>query len=150
MDKKTQIVLVLGLAITILLLFFNIYLAGIVVILVITIVISLLIMQDSTFHPVLDAELSEDAKSIVLKNSGNSPAINIHVALVPLNTEYDVPFLAVDGTHSFPFDAMIQNVKVVITYENEEKVVFSKTCSLSALGNEYEPFRPMIPLFKWK
>ena len=150
MDKKSQIVLVLGLAITILLLFFNIYLAGIVVILVITIVMSLLIMQDSTLHPDLDAEMAQDAKSIILKNSGNSPALNIHVALVPLNTEYDVPSLAVDETHSYPFDAMIQNVKVVITYENEEKVVFSKSYALSALGNEYEPFRPMIPLFKWK
>jgi hypothetical protein len=150
MDKKTQIVLFSGVAITIILFLINIYLAGIVFILVVTIVMSMLIMQDSISHPDLDAELSDDAKSIILKNSGNATALNIHVALVPMNTEYDLPTLAVDATHSYPFDAMIQNVKAVITYENEEKVVFSKSYSLSALGNEYEPFKPMIPLFKWK
>ncbi|MFA6225607.1 MAG: hypothetical protein WC620_05360 [Methanoregula sp.] len=150
MDKKSQIVLVLGLAITIILLLFNIYLAGIVFILVITVVMSLLIMQDSAFHPELDVQLAEDAKSIIVKNTGNSAAVNIHVALVPMNTDYDVPSLAVDESHSYPFDAMIQNVKVVITFENEEKVVFSKSYALSALGNEYEPFKPMVPLFKWK
>ncbi len=150
MDKKTQIILVLGLAITILLLFFNIYLAGIVFILVVTVLMSLLIMQDSAFHPDLDAQLSDDAKSIILKNSGNSTALNIHVALVPINTEYDVLSLAVDATHSYQFEEMIQNVKAVVTYENEEKVGFSKSFALSALGDQYEPFRPMIPLFKWK
>jgi hypothetical protein len=150
MDKKSQIVLVLGLAITILLFFINIYLAGIVFILVITVIMSMLIMQDSVSHPDLDAQLSDDAKSIIVKNSGNSPALNVHVALVPMNIEYDVPTLAVDESHSYPFSTMIQNVKAVITYENEEKNVFSRSCSLSALGNEYEPFKPMLPLFNWK
>ncbi|MDO9326391.1 MAG: hypothetical protein Q7T80_15685 [Methanoregula sp.] len=150
MDKKTQIVLVLGLTITIILLLFNIYLAGIVFILVVTVVMSMLIMQDSALHPDLDAQLSDDAKSMILKNTGNSTAVHIHVALVPINTEYDVSSLAVDETHSYPFDAMIQNVKAVVSYENEEKVVFSKSFALSALGDQYEPFKPMIPLFKWK
>ena len=110
----------------------------------------MLIMQDIVSHPDLDTELSGDAKSIILKNSGNVTALNIHVALVPMNTEYDLPSLTVDATHSYPFDAMVQNIKAVITYENEEKVVFCRSYSLSALGNEYKPFKPMIPLFKWK
>jgi len=150
MDKRSHIVLVLGIAITILLLLFNIYLAGIVLVLVITLFMSLMIMQDSVSHPDLDASLSEDAKAIILKNSGNATALHIHATLVPMDVEYDVPSLAVDATHTHPFDAMIQGVKVVVTFENEEKVVFSKSFALSALGNEYEPFKPMIPLFKWK
>jgi len=52
MDKRSQVVLVLGIAITILLLLFNIYLAGIFFILAITVFMSLMIMQDSTFHPI--------------------------------------------------------------------------------------------------
>lgn len=150
MDKKSQIVLVLGIALTIVLFFFNIYLAGIVFILMITVFISLMIMQDSVSHPEMEASLAEDAKSLILKNSGNAPAFRIHVALVPMNTEYDVPILAVDQTHAHPFDTMIQDVKVVITFENEENLAFSQTYSLSSLGNQYEPFKPMIPMFKWK
>ena len=150
MDKRSQIVLVLGIAITILLLLFNIYLAGIVFILVITLLMLLQIMQDRVSLPDVEASLTEDAKSIILKNSGNSPALHIHVALVPMDTEYDVPSLAVDESHTHPLDAMIEEVKVVVTFENEEKGTFSQTYALSALGNQYDPFKPMIPLFKWK
>ncbi len=149
MDKKTQIVLVLGIAITIILLQFNIYLAGIVFILAITLFISLLIMQDSVCHPNVEVSLSEDAKSVILINSGNAPAMNIHIALVPMNIEYDVRSLAIDETHNRLFDTMIPEVKAIITFENEEKNVFSKTYTLSALG-AYDPLKPMIPMFKWK
>jgi len=150
MDKKSQIVLVLGLAITIISLLISIYLAGIVLILVITLVMSLQIIQDSVYRPDVAASLSEDAKSIIIKNSGNAIAIKIHVALVPLNLEYDVPSLAIDASHAYPLDSMIQEVKVVVTFENEEKIVFSKSYKLSALEEEYEPFKPMLPLFTWK
>ena len=150
MDKKSQIVLVLGLAVTIILLIFNIYLAGIVFILVITIFMSLQIMQDSVSHPDVEASLSDDAKSIILKNSGNSTALQIHVALVPMDTEFDVPSIAVDESYTHPLGAMIEEVKVVITFENEKNNVFSKSYALSSLGNAYDPFKPMIPMFKWK
>jgi hypothetical protein len=149
MDKKSQIVLVLGIAITIILLLFDIYLAGIVFVLVITLFMSLQIMRDSVSHPHVEARLTDDAKSIVLKNSGNSTAFHIHVALVPMNTEYDVPSLAVEETHSYPLASMIEEVKVAMTFENENKNAFSQTYVLSALG-EFDPLKPMIPLFKWK
>jgi uncharacterized integral membrane protein len=150
MDKKSLIVLVLGIAVTLILYTLNIYLAGIVFILVITVFVSLLIMQDSVSHPDVEARLSEDAKSVILKNSGNSTASHIHVALVPLNTEYDVAHLAVDESHTRTFESMITEVKVIITFENDEKNVFSKTIALSALGGTYDPLKPMIPLFKWQ
>ena len=151
MDKKSQIVLVLGIVITLLLyLIFDIYLAGIFFVLAITLFMSMQIMRDSTYLPDVAASLADDAKSIILKNSGNSPALHIHVALVPMDTEYDVPSLAVDESHTHPLDAMIEEVKVVVTFENEEKGTFSQTYALSALGNQYDPFKPMIPLFKWK
>jgi c-di-AMP phosphodiesterase-like protein len=150
MDKKSLIFLVLGIAISIILFIFNIYLAGIVFILVITLFMSMFIMQDSKFHPDVEVTLSEDAKSIILKNSGNSAALHIHVALVPFNTEFDIAQLAVDESHSRSFETMIQEVKVLITFENDENNEFKKTVSLSALGNAYDPLKPMIPMFKWK
>jgi hypothetical protein len=149
MDKKSQIVLVLGIAISILLLLVNIYLAGIVFVLVITLFISLQIMQDSVFLPDVAASLADDAKSILLRNSGNSVALHIHVVLVPMDTEYDVPSLAVDETHTYPLPAMIGEAKAVVTFENEKNVEFSQTYALSALGG-FDPLKPMIPLFKWK
>lgn len=151
MDKKSQIVLVLGIVITILLYFiFDIYLAGIFFILAIALFMSLLIMQDSKYLPEVGASLADDAKSIILKNTGNSTALHIHVALVPMNTEYDVPSLAVDETHAYPLDSMIEEVKVVVTFQNEKNGAFSQTYALSSLGNEFDPLKPVIPLFKWK
>ena len=52
--KKTQIALFSGVAITIILLLFYIYLAGIISILAVTVVMSMLIMQDSVSLPYLD------------------------------------------------------------------------------------------------
>ena len=150
MNKKSQAVLVAGIAVTLLLLAVNIYAAGIAFILFITIFMSMQIMQDTFSMPNVSASLAEDAKSIVLKNSGNSPALKIHVALVPMNTEYDVPFLAVDATHTFPLPSMVQEIKAVVTFENEDKASFSRTYPLSSLGGEFDPFKPMIPVFKWK
>jgi hypothetical protein len=111
---------------------------------------ALMIMQDSVVLPDISASLTEDAKSIVIKNSGTSPASHIHVALVPVNDEYDVKSLGVDETHSHALPKMTPEVKAVITFEDEGNHSFSRSYSLSALGNEFEPFKPMIPLFKWK
>jgi hypothetical protein len=150
MDKKSQLVLVLGIAITLVTLFFNFYAAGVVFILFATIFMSLQIMNDTVSIPNVSAHLADDAKAIILRNSGNSAAVNIHVALVPLNVEYDVPSLAVDAIHTHPLPSMVQDIKAVVTFENEDKVPFSRTYPLSALGGEYDPFKPMIPIFKWK
>ena len=151
MDKNSKIVIVLGIAITLLLfLIFDIYAAGIAFVLFITVLMCLRIMQDSVVSPDISASLTEDAKSVVIRNSGTAPAFRIHVALVPANTEYDVKSLAVDETNTHPLPSMVPEVKAVITFENEGKNTFTRSYSLSALGNEYEPFKPMIPLFKWK
>jgi hypothetical protein len=111
---------------------------------------SLLIMQDTTFRPQVDVRLREDAKAIVLTNAGNSAAVGIHVALVPMNIEYDVATIAVDKTHEYPLASMIPEVKAVVTYTNEKGQSFSLTKRLSASGEEYDPLKPMIPVFGWK
>jgi hypothetical protein len=149
MDKKITGLLIAGLLVTILLFFISIYLAGIAFILLIVILMSLFIMQDSKFLPDAEALLRDDAKAVIIRNNGNSPALKVHVALVPFNIEYDIPFLDADASFEYPLSAMVENVKVVLTFENEQQKEFSRTCMLSASG-EFDPFKPMIPLFKWK
>jgi len=150
MDKRTTAVLAAGIIISSLLFFVNIYLAGMSFILVVVIVMSIIIMQDSTFLPQVDVRLREDAKAIVLSNGGNSPARKIHVALVPMNIEYDVSSLAVDESHEYLLSSMLAEVKVFVTFENEKGQPFSHSRSLSSTGEEFEPLKPMVPVFGWK
>jgi hypothetical protein len=150
MDTRTTAVLAAGLIVTLLLSLVSIYLAGIAFIILVALVMSLMIMQDTTFLPQLDVRLREDAKAIVLTNAGNSPAKRIHVALVPMNIEYDVNSLAVDASHEYPLASMVAEVKVVITYANEKGQSFSHSENLSATGKTFDPLKPMIPVFGWK
>ncbi len=150
MDRKLQILLVAGAIITFLSLLISIYIAGIVVILVVTLVMSLYIMQDSTFLPDIVAEMSDDAKAIIIRNAGNSPAIGIHVSIVPVGTEFNIPSLAADETFRHQDEKMMDEVKVVISFENEKGTPYSRTYRLSALEGGYDPIKPMIPIFGWK
>jgi len=150
MDKKTTAVLGTGLLVTALLVFVSIYLAGIAFIILIAIFMSLMIMQDTTSLPQVTVRLREDARAIILKNAGNAPAKKIHVTLVPVNIEYTVDTLDADALHEYPFATMVPDVKAVITYENEKGGVFSLTRKLSASEEEYDPLKPMIPVFGWK
>ena len=150
MEKNTKILLVLGILITIALLFYDIYLAGIVGVIFIAIVMSLLIMQDTTGIPEIEAKLRDDAKAIIFTNTGNARAEKIHVALVPVNSEFDIASLNVDSSYEFSLNAMVENIKFTITYQNENGRLFSGSSKLSAFGEEPDLFKPMIPIFKWK
>jgi hypothetical protein len=150
MDKTTTAVIAAGILVTLLLFLVSIYLAGIAFIILIVIVMSLMIMQDTTFLPQVNVRLREDAKAIVLTNAGNSPALRIHVALIPMDIEYDVESLAVDESHEYPLASMIDKVKAVIEFSNEKGQSFSSSTVLSASGEEFDPMKPMFPVFGWK
>ena len=150
MDKTTTAVIAAGILVTLLLFLVSIYLAGIAFIILIVIVMSLMIMQDTTFLPQVNVRLREDAKAIVLTNAGNSPALRIHVALIPMDIEYDVESLAVDESHEYPLSSMIDKVKAVIEFSNEKGQSFSSSTVLSASGEEFDPMKPMFPVFGWK
>jgi len=150
MEKNTIILIILEILITIPLLFYDVYLGGIVCMVFIVLVMSLLIMQDSAGIPEIVPKLREDAKGIVLTNNGNARAEKIHVALVPNNIEFDVPPLEVDATYEFPLQEMVQEIKVVITFTNEEQKQFSHSAKLSVFGEEPDLLKPMFPTFKWQ
>lgn len=150
MEKNATIILILGVIITIALYFIDIYAAGIAGVFFITVMMSLWIMHDSRGIPDIEATLSEDAKAILLSNTGNASAVKIHATLVPMNIEFDVPVLEVESTYELPLPTMVQEIKIIITYENENEKVFSRTSLLSALKEEPDLLKPMLPLFKWK
>lgn len=150
MDKTAKMLLGGGIILAIVLAFVSIYLAGIVFVIIITLVISQMIMQDSSFQPDITAKLREDAKAIVLTNTGNAVAGNIHVAIVPMDLEYDVPLLAVEASYEYPLKAMAGEIKVVLTYENDRKNRFTGSFMLSSMNPGYDPLKPVFPLFGWK
>ena len=150
MDRTTRAVLVLGPILTILFFFINIYLAGFVFVIFITVLMSLLILQDATSLPEITAALSEDAKTLILTNVGSAAAHRIHVTLVPADREFEIPSLGADESHAHPLGGMMTELKVVIRFENNQGREFSQSFRLSALGGEYDPLKPLIPVFGWK
>lgn len=150
MDRKLQVMLVAGIIVTAIAAYISIYAGGIVLIIVIALVMSYLIMQDSTQLPDVVAEFNDEAKAIVIRNTGNAPAKLVHVAIVPENIEFDVPALAVEESHTHQLERMLEEVKVVVTFRNEADVPFTRSYRLSAFGDNFEPLKPMIPLFRWK
>jgi hypothetical protein len=150
MDKRIQIILFLGILITLASAFLDMYLAGIVGMIFIAIIMSLIIMQDTTGIPEIVAKLNEDAKSIVLTNTGNARAEKIHVILIPSNIEFDIDSLDVDSVYEYSLGTMVQEIKIKITYSNENQRLFSSSKKLSVFDEEPDLLRPMIPMFKWK
>ncbi len=150
MDKRIQIILVLGIIVTIISAFLDMYLAGIVGMIFIAIVMSLMIMQDTTGIPEVVVKLGDEAKSIILTNNGNARAENIHVTLIPSNREFDIASLDVDSVYEYFLGAMVQEIKIKITYSNENKRLFSSSKKLSVFDEEPDLLRPLIPMFKWK
>jgi hypothetical protein len=150
MDKRIQVILVLGIIITIVSAFLDLYLAGIVGMIFIAIIMSLMIMQDTTGIPEVVVKLSDEAKSIILTNTGNARAEKIHVALVPGNVEFDIAFLDVDSAYEYSLGSMVQEIKIKITYSNENGRLFSSSKKVSVFDEEPDLLKPMVPMFKWK
>jgi hypothetical protein len=150
MEKNTMILLVPGALITIVLYFINPYLAGIACVILITLLMSLRIMQDTTGIPEIVTKLRDDAKAIILTNTGNATAEKIHVVLVPVNIEFDIPSLEVESSYEFSLNAMVENIKIAVTCQNENGRLFSSSSKLSVFGEEPDLLKPMIPIFKWK
>ena len=150
MEKNTKIFLVLGALFTVVLLFINIYLGGIAGVIFISIAMSLFIMQDTTGVPEVVPALSEEAKSIILTNTGNARAEKIHVTLIPGNIEFDIDSLNVDSDYEYSFGTMVQEIKLKITYSNENGRLFSSSKKLSVFDEEPDFLKPMLPMFKWK
>ena len=101
--------------------------------------------------PDLTAKLSPDAKSVIIRNSGNTSAVQVHAALVPLDIEYDITEIPTDEEHTYPLDKMVNEAKAYITWKDSEGHDFSHESVISALGKgEDDLLKPMFPMFDIK
>ena len=151
MKMSNKILLAALLIISLALFLFNIYVGLMALILFIALFMSVEIAQTSKLHPDIEIRLSDDAKGIELRNRGNAAAFNIHVAVVPMNIEFDLPSLQEEEHYRYSFAAMVEQAKVVVTFENERGVRRSESLIVSALaGDENDPLKPVFPLFGWK
>ena len=97
---------------------------------------SLLIMQDTTGIPEIVATFQEDAKGIILTNTGNARAEKIHVTLVPGNMNLIFPPWMWIQSMNIPLAQWLQEIKIVITYTNENRRLFSSSKKLSVFDEE--------------
>jgi len=149
--KRNQIaIIVAGLIISALLSVISIYLTGIAVILVITLAMSFQIFQDSERLTDLAVVLSENAKVVTVINRGNTPIRNIVVSLVPLDMEFKVPELAVDGTFAYELPQMINEARAIVEFEDINGKQYNKSFHISALYSDDDLLKPMFPTFDWK
>jgi len=131
--------------------FNDLYLSGMAAIVLVALGMSVFIMKDTRFLPEISIFLSENAKKIIVANRGNDRAEKIHVELVPLNLEFDIPSLAADEKYEYVLPEMISEAKATAEYQNSQGRAYSQTFRLSALGkSDDDLLRPVIPLFKWK
>ncbi|KQC05293.1 MAG: hypothetical protein APR55_01685 [Methanolinea sp. SDB] len=152
MADSRKTLLITGFVICILIaVLIDLFIGLIALVILAAIFMSLRIMADSADLPNISAFLQEDAKGIWVVNRGNATAYSIRVALVPLDLEFTIPKLEMDGRTQFPLDMMVENVKVVVQYTNDSGVEYSDSYKLSALGEDDDDLlKPVFPLFKWK
>jgi hypothetical protein len=150
MDKNIKILIVLGILITIASAFYDIYLAGIVGVIFIALIMSVMIMKDTTGIPEVVPKLTEDGKKIILTNTGNARAEKIHVTLMPTTLEFDIATLDIDSVYEYPLDKPVEEIKIKITYSNENGRLFSNSKKLSVFEEEPDLLKPMFPTFGWK
>jgi hypothetical protein len=155
MEKYQKIVLVLGFIIIVALLFgVDPFIAGIGAIILLALALSFVMYNTSKRFPKvpeLIAVLSEDAKSVIIKNNGDTRAVSVRVAIVPLDMDFEVPPLAPGESHPIAVPHMIDEAKAVISYEDERGKTYSHSSPLSALGrSEEDLLKPVFPIFGWK
>ncbi len=156
MESRQKITLIIGLIITAALFPINFYISAVAFVLVITLYMSYVMLNTSERFqkvPELTLKLKEDAKGVVVKNRGGDAALNIHIALVPLDIEFDIPRLEPDEIHVQTTEHMIETVKVVAGFENAQGRTFSHSATLSALEGEKDEedwLKPVFPMFGWK
>ncbi|MFA7563128.1 MAG: hypothetical protein WCY70_06770 [Methanoculleus sp.] len=147
MDKNQKIVLVVGGLAVLGLFLIEPFFALIALVFVIVAMMSLHIMEETGNFPFVAAELSENAREIIVSNTGTARALKIHVAIVPLDVEFDIASLDPDEEFGFSLASMISEAKAVVTYENTEGKCFQRSYPLTALGACRDITKPMFPIF---
>ncbi|NLA99570.1 MAG: hypothetical protein GX837_01160 [Methanomicrobiales archaeon] len=147
MDKNQKIILVVGGLAVLGLFLVEPFFALIALVFVIVAMMSLHIMRETNDFPFIAAELSENAREIIVINTGTARAQKIHVDIVPLDVEFDIDSLDPDEESKFCLESMISEAKAVVTYENREGKRFQRSYPITALGACRDITKPMFPIF---
>lgn len=151
MNRNYLILLAVACIITLFLFLVNFWFGMMAIVGLIALGMSVYIMQDTLGHPDILAIFKDQAKNLELRNRGNAEAQNIHVAVIPYNIEFDIPTLQIEERYTHGFGRMVDEAKVVVTFQNAQGVRYKKTYMLSALGRGDEDLlKPAFPMFKWK
>jgi len=150
MRRNQVIIIAAGLVISAFLAFINIYIGGIAVILVGALAMSFQIMADSEGLVEIGVVLSEDARMVTVRNRGNLPIKDIHVALVPLDIEFETSLLTPDGRFDYRLPSMLHEAKAVAEYSDENGRRYQKTFPLSSTHTDDDLLKPAFPIFGWK
>ena len=150
MERSFVIVIVLGLVAAAGLLIVSPYLSLIALVIAGVVAMALVIGRDARDLPDIETSFAEDARSVMLRNTGNAPALQVHVSLVPLGVEADIPSLAVEAIHEQPLPEQVPEVKVVVSFKNRKGQAFRRTALLSALHPDQDPLRPAFGIFGYK
>lgn len=152
MDSRQRILILIGVIACIGFAFIDIYISAFIAVIIGILYMMIWIMQDSAYLPHVVCSLSEDAKSILVENVGTAPATKIHIALVPLDIEYDINELMPDAKEIFSLETMVRKGKAVVRYTspgNDHEITHSYP--LSGLDGEvFDPLKPVFPLFGYK
>ena len=147
MEKNQKIILVAGGLITLGLLVIDVFFALIALVFMLVLLMTFHIMGETRDYPLVAAELSEDAREVIITNTGTAEARNIHVAVVPFNVEFDIVSLEPDEASRFGLESMVVEAKAVVTYENIAGQKYTRTYPLTSLGSGGDLLKPMFPLF---
>ena len=150
MERSIVIVIVLGLVAAAGLYLVSPYLSLIVLVIAAVVAASFAISRDAVDLPDIAVTLAEDARSIVLRNSGNATALQVHASIVPVEIEFDLPSLGVEAIHEEPLPGQVTEVKAIVTFKNSMGQSFQRVELLSALRPEADPLRPTFPIFGWR
>lgn len=150
--NRTYLILLVGAGIVTLILFLvNFWFGLMAAVVLIALIMSVYIMQDTLDQPDILAALKDQAKNLELRNRGNAEARDIHVAVIPLNIEFDIPALQIEERYTHSFGRMIDEAKVVVTFQNAQGARYKQTYMLSAIGrSEEDLLKPAFPMFRWK
>ena len=146
MEKNQKIILVAGVLITLGLLVIDVFFALIAFVCVLALLMTIHIMGETGNYLLIAAELAEDARGVIISNTGTGEARNIHVTLVPLDLDFDIASLKPDEASRFELEAMVTEAKAIITYEDTTGQKQTRTYPLSALSSDL--LKPMFPVFE--
>ncbi len=150
MERSFLVVLAIGVAVAAGLALVSPFFSLIALIIVGVVLMVIWIGSDTRDLPDVQVDFSEDGHAVIVENKGNAPAQRVHVSLVPIGLEADVPSLAPDEAHPVPLAGQVAEAKAIITYQNGSGQTFRRTMVISVLHSSEDLFRPAFALFRWK